>query len=176
MDKKTVMLLAEYQKTANEKMDAVIKTLTPEEWDRNLGGFFNSVHLMCSHIYVCDFVYLKDRIFKTRDFKLAGDNFFAKSYTFKDTLFPTKEEYLAMRPEMDKRITSLCEELGDEDFSRIMKFTNPQGAAKEKELGGAILHIFNHATHHRGMISVYLEILGKGNDFNSLLVCVEKKG
>ena len=176
MDKKTVVLLAEYQKTANEKMGEVVKTLTPEEWDKDLGGYFKSVHTMCSHIFVCDFVYLKDRILKARDFKLASDRFFAPNYTTKDVLFPTKEEYLAVRPEMDKQFIALSEELTDKDFSLILKYTDPRGNAKEKELGGTILHLFNHATHHRGMVSVYLEILGKSNDFNSLLACVEKKG
>jgi uncharacterized damage-inducible protein DinB len=30
------------------------------------------------------------------------------------------------------------------------------------------LNLFNHETHHRGMISLYLEMLGRENDFNSI--------
>jgi uncharacterized damage-inducible protein DinB len=176
MDKKTVLLLAAYQQAADAKMDEVIKTLTPEEWDRDLGGFFKSIHAMCSHLYVSDFNLLKGRYFKVREFKLAGDNFFAPEYSFRDVLFPAKEEYLAARPELDKKIAAFSEQLTEADFSLVMKYTDYKGNPKEKEFGGAILHGFNHATHHRGMVSVYLEILGKANDFNSLMAHVEKKG
>ena len=176
MDKKTVVLLALYNQAANEKMNAVIKTLTHEEWDRDLGGFFKSVHALCSHLYVCDYILLKQRYFGARDFKLAKDSFFAPDYTHKDTLFPTMEEYFSERPPLDKKILEFSEELTDEDFSRITRFKDSKGNPKEKELGGTILHGFNHGTHHRGMISVYLEILGKKNDFSSLYALVEKKG
>ena len=175
MDKKTVVLLAAYNQAANEKMGAFVKDLTKEEWDKDFGGFFKSIHSLCSHIYVCDHILLKQRYLKIREFKLAQDKFFAPDYTFKDVIFPTKEEYLAMRPELDKKIIAFSEELTDEDCNLVMKFTDSKGNYKEKNFGGAILHGFNHASHHRGMVSVYLEILGKSNDFNSLLACVDKK-
>jgi uncharacterized damage-inducible protein DinB len=176
MDKKTVVLLARYNQTANEKMNAVIKTLTPEEWDRDLGGFFKSVHALCSHLYVCDYILLKQRYFGAREFKLAKDRFFAPDYSHKDVLFPTIEEYLSRRPELDKKIIEFSEELTEEDFSLITRFKDSRGDPKEKNFGGTVLHGFNHETHHRGMISVYLEILGKSNDFSSLHAIVEKEG
>jgi uncharacterized damage-inducible protein DinB len=174
MDKTTIKLLAGYNQAANQKMDAVIAALTPEEWDKNLGGFFKSVRELCSHVYICDYILLK-RYFTLRDFKLAKDGFFASEYTFKDVLFPAQEEYLAKRPELDKKIIAFSEELAEGDFDKILKFADSKGIPREKNFGGAILHGFNHDTHHRGMISVYLEILGKPNDFNSLLAIVEKQ-
>jgi uncharacterized damage-inducible protein DinB len=176
MDKKTVILLAQYNRTANEKMNAVITALTPEEWDRDLGGYFKSVHELCSHIYICDYILLKQRYFSAREFKLAKDGFFTPDYSHKDVIFPTKAEYLAKRPELDEKILEFSGELDDGDFVRMTKFKDSKGNPKEKELGGTILHGFNHAAHHRGMISVYLEIMGKANDFSSLYALVEKKG
>jgi uncharacterized damage-inducible protein DinB len=171
MDKKTVSLLAKYNQAANEKMDASIKTLTSEEWDRNLGGFFKSVRELCSHLYVCDYIILK-RHFKLRDFKLGKDGFFDREYTFRDVLFPAKEEYLSKRPELDKKIIDFGEELTEEDFTKLLRFTDSKGNLQEKNFGGAVLHGFNHETHHRGMISLYLEILGKPNDFSGILQVV----
>jgi uncharacterized damage-inducible protein DinB len=177
MDKSTVVLLARYNQAVNEKMNAIIKTLTPEEWDRDLGGFFKSVHALCSHLYVCDYILLKQRYFTAREFKLAKDGFFASDYTHKDVLFPTKEEYLSGRPELDKKIIEFSEELAEEDFSLITRYKDSRGDPQEKDLGGIILHGFNHETHHRGMVSVYLEILGRDNDFSSLIATLaEKKG
>jgi uncharacterized damage-inducible protein DinB len=39
---------------------------------------------------------------------------------------------------------------------------------QEKDFGGLVLHVFNHQTHHRGQMSLYLDILGKKNDFSGI--------
>ncbi|MCL2722457.1 MAG: hypothetical protein FWD47_14095 [Treponema sp.] len=36
-----------------------------------------------------------------------------------------------------------------------------------------ITHVFNHQTHHRGMISLYLEMLGKENSFSDSMYNTE---
>jgi uncharacterized damage-inducible protein DinB len=43
---------------------------------------------------------------------------------------------------------------------------------QDRELGGLIMHLFNHQSHHRGMVSVYLDMLGKQNDFSNILPLV----
>ncbi|MDR1180064.1 MAG: DinB family protein [Spirochaetales bacterium] len=173
MDRAVVDLLVEYNRSANERMNAVIKTLTAEEWNRDLGGFFKSVRGLCSHLYVTDYLLLR-RHFGLRDFKLSSDAFFSREYSFSDLLFPEVEEYLAARVEMDGKIRDFCSELTEEDFTRTLKLVDSQGTPMEKNFGGALLHGFNHETHHRGMISLYLEQMGKANDFSSLRQVVGK--
>jgi uncharacterized damage-inducible protein DinB len=173
MDRAVVDLLVEYNRGANEKMNAVIKTLTAEEWNRDLGGFFKSIRALCSHLYVCDYLLLR-RYFGLRDFKLSRDAFFSREYSFFDLLFPEVEEYLAARVEMDGKIGDFCAELTERDFARTLRFADSHGTPLEKNFGGAVLHGFNHETHHRGMISLYLEQMGKANDFSSLMQVVGK--
>jgi uncharacterized damage-inducible protein DinB len=168
MQKDTLVLLAKYNKAANEKMDAVIKTLSPEEWDKPLGGFFKSIRNSCSHIYICDFNYLK-RFSNLKDFAVFKDPFFNRDpYPFSETLFADMGEYLVKRPELDAKLSAFADELCDEDLGKILKYTDPRGNLIERNFGGLIMHNFNHDTHHRGMVSLYLELLGKENDFNSL--------
>jgi uncharacterized damage-inducible protein DinB len=173
MDKAVVNLLVKYNRAANEKMNAVIKTLTGEEWNRDLGGFLKSVRALCSHLYISDFLLLK-RYFRLRDFKLSKDAFFSREYKFFDLLFPTIEEYLSARAELDEKIADFSAELTEEDFSQVLRFNDSHGTLMEKNFGGALLHGFNHETHHRAMVSLYLEQLGKANDFSSLMQIVEK--
>jgi uncharacterized damage-inducible protein DinB len=173
MDKAVVDLLVKYNRAANEKMNAVIQTLTTEEWNRDLGGFLKSVRALCSHLYISDFLLLK-RYFGLRDFRLGKDAFFSREYKFFDLLFPEIEEYLRARAEMDGKIADFSAELTEEDFSGVLRFNDSKGTPMEKNFGGAVLHGFNHETHHRAMVSLYLEQLGKPNDFNSLMALVEK--
>jgi len=168
MQKDALVLLAKYNKAANEKMDTVIKTLSSQEWEKELGGFFKTIRATCSHIYVCDFNYLK-RFSKLRDFAVLKDPFFDREpFSFTEILFADKGEYLEKRPDLNARLLAFTEELGDDDLGKILKYTDPRGNQLERNFGGLIMHNFNHDTHHRGAISLYLELLGKDNDFNSL--------
>jgi uncharacterized damage-inducible protein DinB len=61
------------------------------------------------------------------------------------------------------------DELTENDLEKTISFANMKGETVSKNVGGSILHMFNHQTHHRGMISLYLEMMGIDNDFSSLL-------
>ena len=168
MEKKTLVLFAKYNKKVNEKMDEIIKTLSPGEWDKVLGGYFKSVRGLCSHLYICDFNWLK-RFSKLRDFNVLKEALFSREpYSFSEVLFNSMEEYLASRPVLDEKIAAFTEELCDGDLNALLKYTDSSGTIYELNFGGLVMHSFNHDTHHRGMISLYLEMLGRDNDFNSL--------
>ena len=42
MQKEIITLFAKYNKSVNEAMNGIIKTLSPEEWEKPLGSFFPS--------------------------------------------------------------------------------------------------------------------------------------
>jgi uncharacterized damage-inducible protein DinB len=167
MQTDTFILWAKYNKVVNEKMGAIIKTLPAEEWDKNVGGFFKSVRGLCSHLYICDFNWLK-RFSQLRDFTVFKEAFFNREpYSFSEVLFENMNEYLSKRPELDEKISAFAEELTDKDLHALLKYTDSRGTLYEKNFGGLLMQSFNHDTFHRGMISIYLEMLGRDNDFSS---------
>ena len=169
MQKKLLSLFVNYNKTANNTMDGIIKTLSKEEWEKPLGGYFPSVRSICSHLYLCDFNWLK-RFKNVRSFTTLDNPFFDRdNYPYSVTLFEDMEEYLGKRPDMDSRMISFVDELTDADLDKVLKYTDPKGRNFERNFGGCVLHFMNHDTHHRGMLSLYLEMLGRENDFNSLV-------
>jgi len=168
MDKETIALFARYNRAVNKKMDGVIKTLSPAEWDKPLGGFFKSVRGLCSHLYICDFNWLK-RFSKFRDFAVFEGPFFNREpYSFTEVLFEDKHEYLSKRPELDEKIISFANELDSGDMKGTLRYIDSKGGNFEKAFGVCVLQSLNHETHHRGMISLYLEMLGRENDFTTL--------
>jgi len=174
MDKNTLALFAKYNKTVNENLNGIIKSLSPEEWEKNLGGYFRSVRGLCSHLYICDFNWLK-RYSTLRDFAVFREALFAReSYSFKDELFKDMGEYLTMRPQLDGKIIAFANEITDVDINSLLKYIDSHGTPHELNFGGLVLHSFNHDTHHRGVISVYLEMLGYENDFASLSAALEE--
>ncbi|MDR2101946.1 MAG: DinB family protein [Treponema sp.] len=168
MERDIYTRLARYNQGVNEKMNGYIQSLTNDEWNHEFKGFFKSIRGICSHLYVGDYSWLK-RFENLREFKTLKDPFFTQNLSSKEVLFPDKEDYLARRPELDKQIIALIDETLEGDYPQVLKYANSQGKTFEKKFGTALLQVFNHETHHRGMVSLYLELLGKENDFSSLL-------
>ena len=172
MQKDTLVLLARYNKAVNEKTDAIVKTLSPAEWDKNLGGYFKSVRGICSHLYICDYNWLK-RFSRLRDFSVFKEALFTPDpYAFSEVLFDDMGEYLAKRPDLDEKMIAFVDELNKDDMAAMLKYTDSTGNTSEKIFGGLVMHCFNHGTFHRGMISLYLEMLGRDNDFGSLTAVI----
>ena len=167
MQKDTFVLWAKYNRVVNEKMDGIISTLNPLEWNKDLGGYFKSIRGICSHLYVCDFNWLK-RFSNLRDFSVFKESVFSREpYPFfSEILFEDMKEYLRMRPLLDEKICALMNEITEEDLHSLLKYTDSHGTVQELLFGGLLMQTLNHDTHHRGMISLYLELLGRDNDFS----------
>ena len=166
MQKETFTSIAGYNRIVNRKMDAIIKTLSRDEWARDLGGYFHSVRGLCSHLYICDFNWLK-RFSRRREFIVFKEGFFSREpYSFKEVLFDDMAEYLSERPVLDEKIIAFTEELTGDDLNVSWKYTDSRGNPIERNFGHLVMQSLNHDTHHRGMISLYLELLGRENDFS----------
>ena len=165
MTKETFVLWARYNQAVNVKIEAILKTLSKEEWNKDLGGFFKSVRGIFSHIYIFDFNWLK-RLSGLREFDLFKDEYFNRdTYSYSDILFEDLNEYLAKRPFLDEKMLTLFNELKDSDMEAKLKFTSPNGNVQERVVNGLMMSGFNHDTFHRGTASLYLELLGRENDF-----------
>jgi len=79
------------------------------------------------------------------------------------------KKYFQYRKEVDAMIIEFTGEFTDENLNNVMKFTNYKGEAVEAVAWKYILTLFNHQTHHRGGISVMLDMAGVKNDFSGTL-------
>jgi uncharacterized damage-inducible protein DinB len=70
-------------------------------------------------------------------------------------------------------IIEFINELSEDDLKMMLKFTDSEGNKLERKMESLITHVFNHETHHRGMISLYLEMLGKENSFSDSMYRME---
>jgi uncharacterized damage-inducible protein DinB len=165
-------LLANYNKITNDLMNKIIKNITEEEWNKKFGGYFRSIHELNSHIYICDFNWLK-RFKNLREFNVHKNKIFEKEYKFTEVIFENIMEYISMRAELDEIIIKYINELKEEDLEKYIKFTNSKGVEMERKMETLITHVFNHETHHRGMISIYLEMLGKENSYSDSMYNTE---
>ena len=171
MDIKTCKLLAQYNQMANHKMDSLIRNLSNAQWNQEFAGYFKTIKQLCSHIYIADYSWLQ-RFGQFRDFQFIKDPLFDQNLTYSSKPFDDIADYIFKREELDKKLIMFMDEITESDLEKIISFTNTKGEMVNKNVGGSILHIFNHHTHHRGMISIYLDMMGIDNDFSGLLQLV----
>jgi uncharacterized damage-inducible protein DinB len=171
MDIKTIKLLANYNETTNQEMNKYISQLNETQWNTDFNARFPSIFKMCNHIFIGDYNWLK-RFSTLRDFQFIKDGFFSKEIAFTTDAFNNPKDYIAKREFLDKMINKFVNELSENDLNGNLGYTDSRGTEHNRNFGGLIIHMFNHQTHHRGMISVYLEMMGIENDYSNLLYLV----
>jgi uncharacterized damage-inducible protein DinB len=171
MTRELFVALAKYNRGVNEKMNGFIGDLDEEEWNREFKGYFPSIRSLCSHLYISDFNWLK-RFGGVKEYTALKDPIFDETLNYDMILFPGRDEYLAKRPVLDEKFISLIGETEEDELSKILQYTDSRGAAIEKKFYAPLLQMFNHQTHHRGMISLYLDVLGRDNDFSGFMPIV----
>ena len=71
-------------------------------------------------------------------------------------LFETFAELSKARSEQDAGIESFFANVDDGFLSRSLSYTNSLGKYYTDSAPHAVLHFFNHQTHHRGQVHVML--------------------
>jgi len=164
----TARLLAQYNAHANAQMNKVLSTLSPEEWDRDYGGYFSSFRALTGHLYTADVHWLV-RFRGHRPFQAVQGSPFDFPPSWAEPPFRTLDEYLSLRASLDASLTAFVGELTNEDLACELAFRNSRGEDHRMNFGGLVIHVFNHQTHHRGQIAQLLDQLKKANDYSNVM-------
>jgi uncharacterized damage-inducible protein DinB len=71
--------------------------------------------------------------------------------------------------ELDNILVDFVNGMAPTDLNKNIRHKTSNGVTLDKKLELFLMTIFNHETHHRGMISLYLEMLGKENDYSRFI-------
>lgn len=167
MDIKTMKLFAEYNRKTNSDMNTFIQRLELSQWNQEFIGFYNSIKSLCNHIYISDFNWLK-RFSKLRKFSYIERALFNKELRFGSIVLETIQDYLDERRTLDDQLIAFVNEIVPQDLDQQLEYADSHGKQHRRLFGGLVLHCFNHQTHHRGMISIYLEHMNIANDYSNL--------
>ncbi|MBE7185139.1 MAG: damage-inducible protein DinB [Methylobacterium mesophilicum] len=151
MSKRHFLMMAAYNRWANERIYAAAETLPDEEWRRNTGAFFGSLMATLNHILVADRIWLhrftrEGSAPNALDVVLHAD-------------FPGLK---AARESEDRRIVTWLEGLAETDIEGRFSYTTVSDMRTiSQRLEPALVHFFNHQTHHRGQAHAILTTLGR---------------
>lgn len=138
-----------YHRWANRRLWDVAVALGEDVAQRDVGTQFSLPTLegMFAHLYGADRVWLS-RWTGDSSARLPGDRDFP-------SLAGLRPTWAALEAEQN----AFLESLGDADLGRPIEYRNLQGTSLRFPLGPLLLHVANHATHHRSEIATMLTMV-----------------
>lgn len=155
-------IYASYNSVMNSRLLNCCETLEGSVLHENLGAYFGSILGTLNHLINADELWLS---------RFTGEPHQIKALD--QIRFDSLEKVRHHRIELDKVI---CQFVGSLDAAKLQRtltyvsFVSPQ--RREVELGKALLHFFNHQTHHRGQISTLLFQKGRDPGLTDLISLV----
>lgn len=165
-----IILIGKYNENANKQVVETLKNVKEDDLNKDVKVYYKSIRGTFEHILAADmrlFSMIKNFSEKTNFENEEILNYFGENYTLKKEANKDLNTLFETRKKMDKLIIDIIESI--KDFEKKEEFKSITGAIYLRKRIQIILHILNHATHHRGEISAVLDELGYKNDFSSLV-------
>lgn len=142
--------MARYNRWMNTNLYRVAAQLGEEKRKADCGLFFDSIHRTFNHLLLCDRLWLGRFIGAPVAVTSLGDELFADF-----------EDLKKAREATDSDIEHWAGSLALSPLPDRLRFTSISGnIARDVDFAQAIIHFFNHQTHHRGQITAALSQYG----------------
>lgn len=160
-----------YAKCNQHINDNMIKVLTAAKenaYDLGVDGYFKSIGDILDHIYKADLTWLTS--FRTiREYSIFKDPAFNAMPKGGERMFTDLGTYAAARAHLDTVFIRLADEIEEADLDKLVVRVTRMGERQEKLFWKALIHVFNHQTHHRGQVSQILDQLKIENDYSNMI-------
>lgn len=137
---------ARYNRWANGRVCEAASDLSRDDYNRDCGAFFGSVHRTLNHMLVTDSIWMRRFGCDVQDF----------GNTLDAIPFDDFARLRVARSALDERIVSFVDGLGDDLVDASLTYRNMSGREFTDPLSLVLGHFFNHQTHHRGQIHAVL--------------------
>jgi uncharacterized damage-inducible protein DinB len=143
------VMMAEYNAWANGRLYGMARQLPDEQYRRDVGAYFQSLHGTLNHILVADLIWVR---------RLTGGG--DQPRTLNAILFDDLPSLVAARQQVDQRIISYVDSLSDAQLEERWDYRMLDGTLQSQRRRETLAHVFNHQTHHRGQAHAILTVLG----------------
>jgi len=159
----TIKMLYDYNRWANLRVLAACESLTLEQWGRELGHSWGSVHGLLTHMYAAETIWLA---------RWQGDS---PRVMAQPADFPTFAELEKAWMDVELQVMDFIDICSDKTLNQDITYTNTRGETLSFPLGKLMLHLANHQTHHRGELAAMLAILDVPHPEDDLLWYLREK-
>lgn len=144
-------LLADYNVWATNRLLDAVAVLDDDDYRRDVGLFFKSIHGTLNHLLVGEHLLWFRRFSEGVSPRLTLD----------EEAEPERARLAERLREGAARWQPLIESLAPEHFDGRLGYTTTRGQPANLPFAATLTHVFNHSTHHRGQITAALTALGQ---------------
>jgi len=162
---------AKYNHSVDLSILELVEPLTEEKIRAKTKAFFPSIYETMNHNLLSDLFWLKRFSAGFKDSKALSSSEVV-SLDFKGLRTELEGDYTKLfqyRKQADEAILQFIEEIDENKLNSVFKYKSFKGEDMENILWKILLQWFNHQTHHRGQISVLLDMIEVNNDYSSML-------
>jgi len=145
----TFRMMAGYNRWMNERLYSLCAAISDEERKRDRHAFFRSIHGTLNHLLLTDRSWLG---------RFTGEEFPIRSLD--QELFADFADLRRERAVTDAAIEDFCAGLTEDRLAANIEYGTLAGKRYVHPLEPALVHFFNHQTHHRGQLTTLLSQLG----------------
>ena len=161
----TCRALARYNRWMNEKIYVAASEISEEERTRDVGAFFRSLHGTLNHLLLADRVWLG----RFTGVSLPGDWLGPGGIRSLDqVLYADFAELRRERAKTDDELDAWIATLTQAKLDGPLRYER-KGKVQEEPLRWAVMHLFNHQTHHRGQATTLLMQAGRDPGVTDLI-------
>ncbi len=161
------LTLARYNLWATRLLvDSHIALLPDEEYRRDVGLFFGSVHGALNHLLVGG-----DMVWFPRFAEGKSPQGVKLSDRIEDDRSVLRSRLVASA----ERWIALVETFDESRYDATLAYTTMRGTNAVLPFAATLAHVFNHGTHHRGQITTALSALGKSTPELDLVYMLQQE-
>jgi uncharacterized damage-inducible protein DinB len=142
-------LMARYNAWANARVYRMAAGLSDEQYRRDVGAYFKSLHGTLNHLLVADRIWL---------WRITGAG--VAPARLDAVLFDDLPGLTEARRTEDERLVRFVESVTDAGLEGPLEYRTVKGEQQQQRLREVLTHLFNHQTHHRGQAHGILTTLG----------------
>ena len=143
--------LAKYNEWATARLMDAVQALPEDDYRRDMGLFFKSIHGTLNHLLVGEHHLWFVRFDQGVSPRLALD----------DEMEPDRDRLNTRLREGAARWAPLIDTFPAERWDTMLDYTTTRGQAVSLPFAATLAHVFNHGTHHRGQVTAALTALGQ---------------
>ena len=154
--------LARYNRWMNHRLYTACEALTDIERKADRGAFFKSVHHTLTHLVLADKMWLARFAAQDARFTALRPDLLVMppSADYTSDAYPDWAHLKQTRDALDAAIEQWVADMPSDFLISTMRYANTKGIERAHPAWQAMLHFFNHQTHHRGQATTLLTQAG----------------
>ena len=162
-------LVARYNAHADRLLFELLDGIDPDLITRPAGSYFVSILGLLNHTLLAGLTWMVRFRDGGIDLPALQDPILEFEHPgWHSLLFDTYAATRDCQNDLDRLFIRLTGEWDDAGCATPFSYTTSHGESHRRRAGEVLLHVFNHATHHRGQISQILDGQGIEHDYSNL--------